>query len=89
MFESIGIPCCHMVVVMKVEHLEEIPTSCILKRWTKLAKAYPRSPPMNGIENDMARIVQYGSLIPMCNRLSYYASQLSSSFMETKNEIES
>ena len=32
MFESIGIPCCHMVVVMKVEHLEEIHPSCILKR---------------------------------------------------------
>ncbi|KAL6343311.1 hypothetical protein AAG906_022386 [Vitis piasezkii] len=43
MFESIGIPCCHMVVVMKVEHLEEIPQSCIMKRWTKLAKVYTRS----------------------------------------------
>ena len=32
MYESIGIPCCHMVVVMKIEHLEEIHLSCILKR---------------------------------------------------------
>ena len=32
MYESIGIPCCHMVVVMKVEHLAQILHSCILKR---------------------------------------------------------
>ena len=38
MFKSIGIPYAHMVVVMKVEHLEEIHNSCILKRWTKLDK---------------------------------------------------
>ena len=57
MFESIGIPYCHMVVVMKVEHLEEISLSCILKRWKKLAKAHPRSLLVNEMENDMNRIV--------------------------------
>ena len=88
MFESIGIPCCHMVVVMKVEHLEEIPHSCILKRWTKLAKMYIRSTPVNETNNDMDRFVRYGSSSSMCNKLSYYASDTSSSFLEAKNEIE-
>ena len=55
MFESIGIPFCHMVVVMKVWHLEEIPLSCILKRWTKLAKVHPRSASVNETDNDMDR----------------------------------
>ncbi|RVW92888.1 Protein FAR1-related sequence 5 [Vitis vinifera] len=32
---------------MRVEHLEEIPQSCIMKRWTKLAKVYTRSVPVN------------------------------------------
>lgn len=32
MFESISIPCAHMVVVMKVEYLEEIHTAYSLKR---------------------------------------------------------
>ena len=54
MFESIGIPCCHMVVVMKVRHLEEIPTSCILKKWIKLANAHPRSLLVNEMDNNMA-----------------------------------
>ena len=89
MFESIGIPCYYMVVVMKVEHLEEIPPSCILKKWTKLAKAHPRSPLVNEIENDMDQIIRYGSLSSMCNKLSYYVSHTSSSFLEAKNEIDS
>ena len=88
MYESIGIPCCHMVVVMKMEHLEEIPKSCILKRWTKLAKMYTRSAPENQTDNDMDQFVRYGSLSSMCNKLSYYAFDTSSSFLEVKNEIE-
>ena len=88
MFESIGIPCYYMVVVMKVEHLEEIFFSCILKKWKKLAKAHPRSLPVNEMENDMDQIVRYSSLSSMCNKLSYYTSHTSSSFLEVKNEIE-
>ncbi|KAL6331659.1 hypothetical protein AAG906_014309 [Vitis piasezkii] len=88
MFESIGIPCCHMVVVMKVEHLEEIPQSCIMKRWTKLAKVYTRSVPVNETDNNMDRFVRYGSLSSMCNKLSYFASDTSSSFIEARNEIQ-
>ena len=38
MFKSIDFSYPHMIVVMKIEHLEEIPESCIMKRWSKLAK---------------------------------------------------
>ncbi|RVW44139.1 hypothetical protein CK203_089379 [Vitis vinifera] len=40
-----------------VEHLEEIPLSCILKRWTKLAKVHTRSILVNETDNDMDRFV--------------------------------
>ncbi|RVX05668.1 hypothetical protein CK203_027336 [Vitis vinifera] len=40
-----------------VEHLEEIPLSCILKRWTKLAKVHTRSTLVNETDNDMDRFV--------------------------------
>ncbi|RVW87074.1 hypothetical protein CK203_048326 [Vitis vinifera] len=33
--------------------LEEIPKSCILKRWTKLAKMHTRSAPENQTDNNM------------------------------------
>ncbi|XP_034710461.1 protein FAR1-RELATED SEQUENCE 5-like [Vitis riparia] len=72
----------------KVEHLEEIPQSCIMKMWTKLAKVYTRSVPVNETDNDMDRFVRYGSLSSMCNKLSYFASDTSSSFIEAKNEIQ-
>ena len=48
----------------------------------------PRSPLVNEMEKDMDRIVRYGSLSSMCNKLSYYASHTSSSFLEANNEIE-
>ncbi|KAL6345067.1 hypothetical protein AAG906_013550 [Vitis piasezkii] len=53
-----------------------------------LAKVHPRSPPVNEMDNDMDRFVQYGSLSSICNKLSYYVSDTSSSFLEVKNEIE-
>ncbi|KAL6311290.1 hypothetical protein AAG906_019580 [Vitis piasezkii] len=57
-----------------------------MKRWTKLAKVYTRS--MNETDNDMDWFVRYGSLSSMCNKLSYFASDTSSSFIEAKNEIQ-
>ncbi|KAL7204858.1 hypothetical protein ACSBR2_017883 [Camellia fascicularis] len=39
-FESCGIPCSHMVSIMNMEHLKEIPSSCILRRWTKNVKSF-------------------------------------------------
>ncbi|RVW29113.1 Protein FAR1-related sequence 5 [Vitis vinifera] len=50
-------------VVGLVEHLEEIPQSCIMKRWTKLAKVYTRSVPVNETDNNMDRFVRYGKKI--------------------------
>ena len=49
---------------------------------------YTRSAPENQTDNDMDRFVQYGSLSSMCNKLSYFASDMSSSFIEAKNEIQ-
>ncbi|XP_028053921.1 protein FAR1-RELATED SEQUENCE 5-like [Camellia sinensis] len=36
-FESLGLPCCHMICVMKVENLMQIPPTCVLHRWTRAA----------------------------------------------------
>ena len=84
MFESVAIPCAHMVVATKVEHLEEIPSSCILKRWTKVAKCHLQSAE---VENYMTRIVRYRSLASMCNKLAYYGSHTYTNFMRAKSEI--
>ncbi|KAJ1412577.1 Zinc finger, CCHC-type [Sesbania bispinosa] len=38
LFESRGIPCSHIICVMKNEHVDHIPRSLVLARWRKSAK---------------------------------------------------
>jgi hypothetical protein len=37
-YESYGIPCCHVIQVLRGEKLSEIPSICIMKRWEKDVK---------------------------------------------------
>jgi hypothetical protein len=37
LFESVGIPCSHIIIVLKREKFNEIPAHYVLERWTKLA----------------------------------------------------
>ena len=88
MFESIGFPCPHMIVVMKIEHLEEIPESCIMKRWSKLAKETVQVHHDNESQGDATNIIRYGALSSMCSRMSYFASQSEKAFKEARCEIQ-
>ncbi|KAH7853487.1 hypothetical protein Vadar_003032 [Vaccinium darrowii] len=36
MYESFGLPCCHMIAIMKYEHLLAIPPCLIMQRWTRI-----------------------------------------------------
>ncbi|KAJ1375511.1 Zinc finger, PMZ-type [Sesbania bispinosa] len=38
LFESRGIPCCHVICALKNENMQSIPSSLILNRWTKKCK---------------------------------------------------
>ncbi|KAL6347689.1 hypothetical protein AAG906_026218 [Vitis piasezkii] len=64
-----------MIVVIKIEHLEEIPESCIMKRWSKLAKEMVQVHHDNESQGDATNIIQYGALSSMCSWMSYFASQ--------------
>jgi hypothetical protein len=39
-YESYGIPCCHVIQVLRGEKLSEIPSICIMKRWEKRCKRW-------------------------------------------------
>ncbi|KAL6331791.1 hypothetical protein AAG906_020133 [Vitis piasezkii] len=88
MFESVGVPCPHMIVIMKIEHLEEIPESCIMKRWSKLAKKTVQVHHDNESQGDPINIIRYGALSSMCSRMSYFASQSKKAFKEARCEIQ-
>jgi hypothetical protein len=40
LFESYGIPCCHIIQVFRAEKQDEIPLIDIMKRWKKMCKLY-------------------------------------------------
>ncbi|RVW25439.1 Protein FAR1-related sequence 5 [Vitis vinifera] len=88
MFESVGFPCPHMIVVMKIEHLEEIPESCIMKMWSKLAKETVQVHHDNESQGDATNIVRYDALNSICSRISYFASQSEKAFKEARREIQ-
>lgn len=51
MFESFGLPYCHMILVMKYEHLFAIPESLIMQRWMRRAR--PLQPTVGQISRSM------------------------------------
>ncbi|KAL6329483.1 hypothetical protein AAG906_021178 [Vitis piasezkii] len=54
----------------------------------KVSKGVYKSDTVNETDNNMDRFIRYGSLSSMCNKLSYFASTSSSSFIEARNEIQ-
>ena len=39
LFQLYGYPCGHLFAIMKVEHLKQIPPTCIMNRWLKTTKS--------------------------------------------------
>ncbi|XP_058209110.1 protein FAR1-RELATED SEQUENCE 5-like [Rhododendron vialii] len=85
-FESIGFPCQHMISVMKMEHMREIPSCLILQRWTKTAKSFPLhgSTPM---PEWVTQTTRFGALSSACVEMCYYASHITKGYNEIKEEI--
>ncbi|KAH7859670.1 hypothetical protein Vadar_004048 [Vaccinium darrowii] len=82
MFESFGLPCCHMISVMKYEHLLAIPESLIMQRWTKRAR--PQQPTIGQISPSMTSMARYGILSSGYNLMSFYASHTHESFQHAR-----
>ncbi|RVW73011.1 Protein FAR1-related sequence 5 [Vitis vinifera] len=74
--------------IWKIEHLEEIPETCIMKRWSKLAKETVQVHHDNESQGDATNIIRYGALSSMCSWMSYFASQSKKAFKEARCEIQ-
>lgn len=90
MFESFGLPCCHMIVVMKYEHLPTIPPTLIMERWTRCAR--PQQPTVGLISPSPSTtsMARYGILSSAYNLMSFYASHSNESYQHARqlgNEI--
>ncbi|KAH7844637.1 hypothetical protein Vadar_030137 [Vaccinium darrowii] len=82
MFESFGLPCCHMILVMKYEQLVAIPHNLIMQRWTKSAR--PDELTFRQIPHTMTSMARYGILSSGYNLMSFYASQTHESFQRAR-----
>ncbi|KAF7144860.1 hypothetical protein RHSIM_Rhsim04G0115100 [Rhododendron simsii] len=82
--ESFGIPCCHIIAVMKFQQLVSIPTSCVVQRWTRSARSSSPQPGLAKIPNLLTQTTRYGILSSSFNLLSYYASHTDKDFMEAR-----
>ncbi|KAK9932835.1 hypothetical protein M0R45_020057 [Rubus argutus] len=79
LFECEGIPCCHSFNIMKHERMREIPTSLVMKRWTKLAKSEIQSTvPKENVPSEALQLV---------SKVSYLASKTRKGTDILKNEL--
>lgn len=81
MFESFGLPYCHMIVVMKYEHLLVIPRSLLMRKWTRSARPVARQPTVAQISRTLTHTARYGILSSGYNLMSFYAQD---SFEDTR-----
>ncbi|KAH7840935.1 hypothetical protein Vadar_023544 [Vaccinium darrowii] len=87
MFESFGLPCCHMIMVMKQEQLLAIPTSLVMRRWTRSACPEAHHPTVGQIPQSLSstHAARYGVLSSGYNLMSFYASHSRDSFEDAKD----
>uniref|UniRef100_A0A2N9GAZ5 SWIM-type domain-containing protein n=1 Tax=Fagus sylvatica TaxID=28930 RepID=A0A2N9GAZ5_FAGSY len=86
-FESYGFPCRHLFTIMKAEHLNQIPSTCIMKRWLKTAKSDPPYKHDSQILDDVIRTARFSALSASCSKMCYFGSRTSEGFEELKSEI--
>lgn len=88
MFEYGGIPCAHLLYVMKENDMKQIPEGLIMKRWTKCARL-DIEVPMQVQKNEIVglQVARYGALSGFCNNLCYYGSLTIEAYTLLKTEL--
>ncbi|XP_062005564.1 protein FAR1-RELATED SEQUENCE 5-like [Rosa rugosa] len=85
LFESDGIPCCHIFTVMKTKLLTKFPDTLVTHRWTKEASPKKthlirRSGNISSVDIQLAR---YGQMMSDCSRICHLASFSDDAYEET------
>ncbi|KAG5553588.1 hypothetical protein RHGRI_011469 [Rhododendron griersonianum] len=83
-FESFGLPCYHMIVVIKYEHLSTIPPSLVMRRWTRSCRPPAQQPIVGQISRSISHTARYGILSSGYKLMSFYASHAQDSFEDAR-----
>ncbi|KAG5540900.1 hypothetical protein RHGRI_020966 [Rhododendron griersonianum] len=84
MFESFCLPCCHMIVVMKYEHLSSIPPSLVMQRWTRSGQPPAQQQNVGQISRSISHTARYEILSSGYKLMSFYASHAQNSFKDAR-----
>ena len=87
LFESYGYPCGHLFAIMKVEHLKQIPPTCIMTRWLKTAKSDLPCKLESQMSPDIIRMARFSALSASCSKMCYFGSRTTQGFEELKVEV--
>ena len=88
MLESEGIPCSHVIHVLKCERANGFPQTCIKDRWTARISSDIAS--MNlacDVSTSEVRIARHGELTSLAAKLTYYGAQTESGYQHVKDRL--
>lgn len=74
LFESDGIPCCHIFAVMKALMITVYPESLVMKRWTKDAGLSTIPSSIGGFPDNAVRVARYADMMAKCAHICFAAS---------------
>jgi zinc finger SWIM domain-containing protein 3 len=88
LFESRDLPCSHIFYVMKEEHVDQIPRTLVLSRWTKDAKSEYLNIDCNGIsESNLIEQARFGAYCAAFTSFCKEASKKDGVYVEIMEDI--
>ncbi|CAN1143527.1 Protein FAR1-RELATED SEQUENCE 5 [Linum perenne] len=88
LLESLGIPCRHILNVVKLRKMSAIPSACFSDRWLKKAKVKGSADvTATSLGNKLIETMRYGSLISQCYKLCEFAKKNGECFENTMSSI--
>lgn len=88
LYESKGIPRCHIICVMRLQHVDSFPVSLICNRWLKDVKSSAISGyKLENMNNDMMITTRFGALVAFYNKFCHIATRKHEVFNFVRDEI--
>ncbi|CAN1153217.1 Protein FAR1-RELATED SEQUENCE 5 [Linum perenne] len=84
-FEYMGLPCCHIMFVLKEEKIQEFPSTLVKKRWTKNPKA-PEclDQTVTIMDEEQLYTIRYGILQQDAFAICHYGAMTTQSFIDAR-----
>ncbi|CAL1407495.1 unnamed protein product [Linum trigynum] len=88
LLESIGIPCRHILNVIKLRKMPRIPQSCFISRWTKKAKGLGSEDAITSlIDSKLVETMRHGALVAKGYKIFQLGSKSGGCFDKASEEL--